>query len=74
MKALHCRIFLRFRADAGTDVFNVQGGVDITVVDWLVLDLQYKYVNFDHSDGVGLDLFRYDVTEQGPLFGAAVTF
>lgn len=52
----------------------MQGGVDITLVDWLVKGLQYKYVNFNHSDGVGLDLFRYDVAEQGSLFGAAVTF
>ena len=74
MRALHQRISVRLRADTGIDVFNVQGGVDITLTDWLVLGLQYKYINFDHSDGEGLDLFRYDVTEQGPLFGAAFTF
>ena len=74
MKALHRRIAVRLRADAGTDVFNVQGGVDVTVADWLLLGLQYKYVNFDHADGEGLDRFRYDVTEHGPLFGAAFVF
>ena len=74
VKALHRRIAVRLRADTGTDVFNVQAGVDITLADWLLLALQYKYVNFDHSDGVGLDRFRYDVTEHGPLFGAAFTF
>ncbi len=73
-KALHRRISVRLRADAGTDVLNVQGGVDITLADWLLLGIQYKYVNFDHSDGEGLDRFRYDVTEHGPLFGAAFTF
>jgi hypothetical protein len=74
MRALHRRISVRLRADAGTDVFNAQGGVDITIADWLLLGIQYKYVNFDHSDGEGLDRFRYDVTEQDPLFGAALTF
>ena len=74
MKTLHRRIAVRLRADAGTEVFNVQGGLDITVTDWLVLGLQYKYVNFDHSEGDGLDRFRYDVTEHGPLFGAAFVF
>ena len=74
IKTLHPRISIRFRADTGIDVFNVQGGVDIRATEWLLLGLQYKYVNFDHSEGVGLDRFAYDVTEHGPLFGAAFTF
>ena len=74
VKELHRRIAVRRRVDAGNDVFNVQAGVDITLADWLVLGIQYKYVNFDHADGEGLDRFRYDVTEHGPLFGAAFTF
>ena len=74
LKALHPRVSVRLRADTGTDVFNVQGGVDLRVAEWLLLGIQYKYVNFDHSEGQGLNGFTYDVTEHGPLFGAAFVF
>ena len=74
VKQLTERLGLRARADVGLDVFNVQGGLDIDVTRWLGIALQYKYLNFDHEEGQGQELFRYDATEQGPLFGVAFRF
>jgi hypothetical protein len=74
VKKVHPRVGLIARADFGSDVWQVNGGVGINV--WRKLDLliQYRHVDIDHEQGSGNDFFAYDGTESGPLFGFGLHF
>jgi hypothetical protein len=68
------RVLVIFRADVGTDSWNVQGGVGINV--WRQLDLlvEYRHIKYNHDEGVGPSRYVYDASESGPLFGFGFHF
>lgn len=71
---VHPRVGLVARADIGADIFAASGGVGINIWRGLDLLIQYKIISIDHDHGSGATYFRYDATEQGPLFGIGVHF
>ena len=68
------RALLIFRADLGSDAWNVQAGVGIKV--WRSLDVlvEYRHLKYNRSTGSGGDRFVYDASESGPLFGMGFHF
>ena len=74
MKQAGDRVVLIFRADLGSDAWNVQGGVAINV--WRQLDvlIQYKHIKFNRSEGSGATRFVYDASESGPFLGFGFHF
>ena len=74
MKQAGDRVLVIFRADLGTDAWNVQGGVGINV--WRQLDLlvEYRHIKYNHNEGSGISRYIYDASESGPLFGFGFHF
>ena len=74
MRKVHPRVALSFRADPGTDAFNLQGSAAFRIAKRVVIVAQYKYLNFDHRQETDLADFGYDATEQGALIGFGLHF
>ena len=74
MKQAGDRALLIFRADFGTDAWNVQGGVGINVWRRFDILIEYRHIKYNHSQGSGSSRFVYDVSESGPLFGFGFHF
>lgn len=71
----HERVGLVVRGDFGTTIWNVQGGVGISLSRWANLLIEYKFQRWDYDNGQpGADFFAYDADESGPLFGFGFTF
>jgi hypothetical protein len=74
MKQAGDRVLLIFRADLGSDAWNVQGGAGINVWRQLDIFIEYKHIKYNHSQGSGSSRFVYDASESGPLFGFGFHF
>lgn len=68
------RAILIFRADLGSDAWNVQGGVGINVWRQLDVVIEYRHIKYNRSEGTGAERFVYDASESGPLFGIGFHF
>ncbi len=59
------------RADYGfggsDSTWNLVGMFDYRFRDWGSFFVGYKWMDFDYSNGSGLDHYAYDATQQGPL-------
>jgi len=74
----------QFRFNLRTDIGGFGVGSDITwqaypsvswhPYNWCSLELGYRWVYMDYSDGSGLNSFRYDILTHGPQLGFTFSF
>lgn len=59
----------------GSDLaWNVLGGLDVNLATWFSLQLGYRWLDIDYSDGSGTDQFAYDMQLAGPFLGLSFRF
>ena len=50
------------------------GGVKLNLTPKISIPLLYRYLDVEYEEGFGLNFFRYDASEHGPLIGLTINF
>lgn len=72
------RISLRVRGDVGAGqsdlTWNALAGLDVVLCPHAVLQVGYRALDTDYSDGHGAERFEYDMLLHGPFLAVAIVF